>query len=119
MDHTTKFTLEKAEDHLSQAKEELCKPAEDVVSYSVCQNAYNAIVHYLSNFLNESGLEVQESASVEDLLKNCRSLDEKFNELHLAPLYNPTDTEDVWMNIDTANDFVKMAERTREMFTKV
>jgi HEPN domain-containing protein len=119
MDHKTKFTLEKAEERLSQAKEELCKPQEDVVSYSVCQNAFYAIKNYLGSFLNENKVGFEESESVEELLKKCRSLDKRFNELHLAPLYHPTETEHIWMNIDTANDYVEMAERTRQMFSKV
>jgi len=115
MEQPIKLTFDKAEDFLSRAKEELCKPREDVVPYGVCQSAYYAIVNYLGSFLMDNGVEFQESANVADLLSSCREIDDKFKDLHLAPLYHPTQSEDVWMNLDTANDFLAMAESTRKM----
>jgi len=115
MEQSIKSTLDKAEDFLSRAKSELYKPREDVVSYSVCQNAYYAIVNYLGSFLMDNGVEFQESSNVADLLSSCREIDAKFKDLHLAPLYHPTQSEDVWMNLDTANNFLAMAESTRKM----
>jgi uncharacterized protein (UPF0332 family) len=115
MEQPIKLTLDKAEELLSRANNELCKPEEDVVPYSICQSAYYAIVNYLGSFLLDNGVEFQESSNVADLLRSCRAIDDKFNELHLAPLYNPTQIEDVWMNLDTANDFLAMAENTRSM----
>ena len=115
MEQPIKLTLDKAEELLSRAKEELCKPEEDVVRYSVCQSAYYAIVNYLGSILIDNNVEFQESSKVADLLNTCRQIDDKFNNLHLAPLYEPTQSEDVWMNLDTANDFIAMAESTRKM----
>ena len=119
MEPPIKTALDRADELLSRANNELCKPEEDVVPYSICQSAYYAIVNYLGSFLLDNGLEFQESTSVPDLLKSCREIDDKFNELHLAPLYNPTQTEDVWMNLDTANDYLAMAENTRKMVRSV
>jgi uncharacterized protein (UPF0332 family) len=115
MEQLTKITLDKAEELISKANNELCRPEEDVVSYSVCQSAYYAIVNYLGSFLLENGIEFKESSNVADLLSSCRAIDDKFNKLHLAPLYNPTQNEDVWMSIDTVNSFMAMAENTRKM----
>jgi hypothetical protein len=115
MEQSIKLTLDKAEDLLSRAKEGLCKPQEDVVPYAICQSAYYAIVNYLGSVLIDNGDEFQESSNVSDLLSSCRLIDDKFNELHLAPLYHPTESEDVWMNIDAANDYIAMAENTRKI----
>lgn len=107
--------LELAEKYFYRAKNELCKPQEDVVPYSVCQSANHAVIDYLSSFLIEKDVEPPENAGMEELLKNCREIDDRFNSLHLAPLYHAVDTEDVWMNLDTANDFMAIAESTRQM----
>lgn len=115
MEEMTKTLLVTADELLSRANDELCKPEEDVVHYSVCQNAYNAIVNYLGSFLLENGAEFDKSSNVEDLLSRCRAIDKRFNELHLAPLYHPTQNEDVWMSLDTVNSFMAMATNTRNM----
>lgn len=114
MDSIVSTQLGQAEQRLNQAKNELCKPFEDVVPYSVCNGANDAIVHYLRSFLLFNKKTLPESNAVHDLLRECRSLDARFEELHLAPFYHPTDTEDIWMNMDTAQDFMKMAEKTRQ-----
>ncbi len=115
MEQMTKTMLETADELLSRANNELCKPEEDVVHYSVCQNAHDAIVNYLASFLLENGAEFEKSSNVKDLLSRCRAIDNKFNELHLAPLYYPTQSKDMWMSLDTVNSFMAMATATRKM----
>ncbi|MEP1096143.1 MAG: hypothetical protein ABJG78_13600 [Cyclobacteriaceae bacterium] len=115
MNQQVKARLEEADEHFNLAKEELCKPEEDVVPYKICQKSYYSVTNYLSGFILKNGETVQESASIEDLIKRCREIDGRFHELHLAPLYHPTETEDVWMNLDAAHDFLAIAEKTRQM----
>ncbi|WP_420319034.1 HEPN domain-containing protein [Ekhidna sp.] len=119
MDSKINATLEIADSHLNNAQNGLCKPEEDVVPYSVCKNSHSAIINYLSAYLMRNGREIPKSHTVEELLSFCREVNPVFEELHLAPFYHPTDTEDVWMNMDTANDFFKMAEKTKELVTKI
>lgn len=107
--------LDKADNFFYAAKEELCRPEEDVVPYSVCRNAYYAVMNYLGSFLGEHGVEFQEKDQIEDLLNQCRTIDRKFYSLNLSPMYRWTNTEDPWMNIDMANDFISMAENTRKV----
>lgn len=115
MDQKINSTLQQADLFLNNAQNELCKPEEDVVPYGIFKNAHNAIVNYLSAYLMRNGREVPASHTVEELLSFCREVNPQLKELHLAPFYHPTDTEDVWMNLDAAHDFYKMAEKTREM----
>lgn len=115
MEQLTKPTLEKAEELLSRAHKELYKPAEDVVPYSVCTNAYYAIVNYLKSYLIDHQVTFEESLNVPDLLAICRAIDGKFNDLQLAPLYYPLQTKDVWMSLETVNSFMAMAENTRKI----
>lgn len=115
MEEKVNYTLEQAEIHLNNAQDDLRKPEEDVVPYSACKSAHRAIINYLSAYLMRNGRELPETITVEDLLVFCREINPQFNELHLSPFYHPTRTEDVWMNVDTANDFVEMARKTQEM----
>lgn len=119
MNRVVKSQIDEAERLFYQAKEELCKPEEDVVPYSVCQNAYKSVVSYLSSVLINHDIPIEEPIKVEKLLTNCRSLNPKYNNLHLSPMYHPFATEDIWMNLDMAKDYVAMAEKTRQMINLI
>lgn len=116
MEQQIKTRLSEADDYLQKAKDELCKPEEDVVPFSVYQNAYHAIMNCLSSYLLDNDELIPDSPTVEVLLRNCRKLDSRFNDLHLSPLFHPTEeSEDVWMNIDVAKDFLDLALETCQM----
>lgn len=119
MNHIVKSKIDEAEDHYYRAKEELCKPEEDVVPYGVCQNAYYAVVNYLSGVLLNNDRKLPEPMSISDLLETCRQLNPKYNDLHLSPMYHPKASEDVWMNIETAMDYMEMAKNTRQMINLI
>lgn len=119
MDQHVKIRLDRAEQHFHKAKDELQKPEYDVVPYSVCQNSYYSISYCLSGFLAQNGVEVPEPIALEDLINRCREIDTKFQELHLTPFYYPPKTEDVWMNLDTARDFLAIAEKTQQMVNQL
>lgn len=118
MDQKIRNILEEAEDHLSSAESGLAKPKDDVVPYGICKEAHRSVIGFLSAFLMWNGRELPESMTVEGLLAACRETDSRFQDLHLSPFYSPTETEDVWMNPDTANDFVAMARHTGDMVTR-
>lgn len=115
MNQEVRTKIDEAEDLFQKAKEELCKPEEDVVPYAICQNAYNSVASYLSGVLINHNIPLPDPISIDALIKSCRSLDPKYNDLHLSPMYHPKEIEDVWMNLDTAKDFLSMAENTRQM----
>ena len=115
MDQHAKMKHNIADDFFNKAKNELFKPEEDIVPYGVCQNAYNSVVSYLTGVLINRGMSIPDPIKVEELLMKCRALDDLFNDLHLAPMYEPKKSEDVWMNLDTARDFLAMADKTRQI----
>lgn len=115
MEHKINSYLDQAADHLHKAHEELCKPEEDVVPYSICKNAHGAITNLLSAFLMSNGRDLPEAKTVESMLPLCSTLHSRFEELHLEPFFNPTETEDIWMNLDAANDYLKIAEKTQSL----
>ena len=104
-----------AEEMYRNAQEELARPEEDVVPYSVCRNAFKSVNKYLSGYLMKHGVDIHASMSLDVLLNNCREIDPKFNSLNLDPLYSSSEPEDVWMDMDTVKEFIELASKTREM----
>lgn len=105
--------LSEADVLLTTAKEELCRPDEDVVHYMVCKHAYKATEKYMAGFLVKNGVRIHNSTSINDLLGQCRSIDPGFKKLNLDPLTRAGDPQDLWMNKHTANEFILLAEQTK------
>ena len=76
--------LEDAKQKLQDAREELCRPEEDVVAFMVCKNAQQAIQNYLSAFLSHHGIDASTDITVESLYRKCRSIDPRFEKVDLA-----------------------------------
>jgi len=68
---------------LEVAKEELLKPAEDIVSYSVCKNSQFAIENYLKGFLIKNNVDFDVNANIATLFDNCVSVEPRFSSLDL------------------------------------
>ena len=107
--------LSEADVLLETAKEELCRPDEDVVHYMVCKLAYKAIEKYMSGFLIKNGVRIQNSRSINDLLSQCQGIDSNFEKLNLNPLTRHGDPQDLWMSIQTAKEFVNLADQTKNL----
>jgi HEPN domain-containing protein len=107
--------IDQAEKMFKNAHEELARPEEDVVPYSVCRNAFKSVNNYLSGYLLKHGIDIHASMSLDMLLNHCREIDPKFNELNLDPLYSSSEPEDVWMDMETVKEFIELASKTREM----
>jgi HEPN domain-containing protein len=107
--------LSEADVLFDTAKEELCRPDEDVVHYMVCKHAYKAIEKYMAGFLIKKGVRIQNSTSIHDLLGQCRSIDSNFEKLNLDPLTRPGDPQNLWMSIQTAREFINLADQTKNL----
>lgn len=108
-------SLTTADELFNEAKELLNRPEEDIVPYAVCQKAYEAIMAYLKGFLQENHVNIDRKMEAQELLDYCRRIDDSFKELDLSVLKDPKATEDVWMNLDWAKDFIDMTEKTRKL----
>ena len=86
MEKRAKEQFEIAQDKLKNANEELFKPEEDVVSFLVCKNSQFAIEAYLKGYLNHRGFETHDEETLEGLYERCKSLDLKFDKIHLGVL---------------------------------
>ncbi|MCK5814882.1 MAG: HEPN domain-containing protein [Flavobacteriaceae bacterium] len=83
MDKKQKTHFERAKEKLQLANNELFKPEEDVVSYSVCKNSQYAIEAYLKGYIKLSGFETHDNETIEGLLNRCIELDGKFRNIDL------------------------------------
>ena len=84
MEDKAKKLYETAIQKLKEANDELCRPAEDVVSFMVCQNSHTAIDNYLKGFLIENGIEPEASASVDTLYEQCKAVNKNFEKVNLS-----------------------------------
>ena len=75
--------FKEAEKKLKSAKEELFKPAEDIVSYSVCKNAQFAIENFLKGYLTKNNIELQHDETIASLYDKCVSIDKNFTSIDL------------------------------------
>ncbi|MFY0627452.1 MAG: hypothetical protein JXR07_14215 [Reichenbachiella sp.] len=115
LDQKTQSAYEQADQLFDQAHEELSRPEEDVVPYSVCRNAFKSVNKYLTGYLIKNGLDIHASMSLEYLLNACRTIDPKFNNLNLDPFYNTDNAENVWMDMKTVDEFISLATKTKHL----
>ena len=72
--------------NLNVAKDELFKPAEDIVSYSVCKNAQFAIENFLKGFLIKNEIEIDVKDTIATLYDKCVKVDPNFKEIELSAI---------------------------------
>ena len=63
--------LQEADRHLRIAQEEMSRPAEDVVAQMVCDHSRQSILHFLTAFLQERGIDVPAKMRMRDLIARC------------------------------------------------
>lgn len=84
MEKSKETNFNTAKEKLDAANQELFKPNEDVVSYSVCKNSQFAIEGFLKGYLNHRGFVTHDEEHLEGLLNRCRALDSKFNKIDMS-----------------------------------
>tara|TARA_R110001583_G_scaffold10179_4_gene47339 strand:- start:5515 stop:5889 length:375 start_codon:yes stop_codon:yes gene_type:complete len=83
MNSRSEAFFNEATKNLKQAKTELFKPAEDIVTYSVCKNAQFAIENYLKGFLVKNNIEIGVEDTIQSLYDKCLSVDENFKTIEM------------------------------------
>jgi len=84
MKEQAKKTLDIAVNKLKEANEELFRPEEDVVSYSVCKNSQFAIENYLKGYLLEQNIDPSNFTTIEMLFDECLKVNSKFKKIDLS-----------------------------------
>ena len=78
--------LREAVKKLSIAKEEMFKPAEDFVSYSVCKNSQFAIENFLKGYLTQKEVKLQSNESIDTLYEKCLEIDPDFKIIEMGAI---------------------------------
>ncbi|UMB60723.1 HEPN domain-containing protein [Lutibacter sp. A80] len=83
MKSRSKAFFKEATKNLQLAKNEMFKPAEDIVTYSICKNAQFAIENYLRGYLIKNEVEVTSNETISSLYNKCVSVDENFKNIDI------------------------------------
>ena len=76
--------FEEAIERLNEANEELFRPEEDIVTYSVCKNAQYAIENYLKGFLLQNGIDITDFKTINTLFEQCKKINPNFKKVDLT-----------------------------------
>ncbi len=79
--------IEAADQLLSSAEREMQRSHEDVVTHVVCHSSRQSLANYLKAYLLQNGRNVEEPAVLDDLLKQCQSINSKFNNLDISNIH--------------------------------
>jgi len=78
--------LKKGIENLVDANEELFRPEEDIVTYSVCKNSQYAIENYLKGYLLKNNVEIGELKTISLLLEQCILINANFKKLDFSDI---------------------------------
>lgn len=84
MKEQAKKTLDIAVNKLKEANEELFRPEEDVISYSVCKNSQFAIENYLKGYLQQRNVDTTSFTTIEILFDECVKVNPEFKKIDLS-----------------------------------
>lgn len=86
MENNSKQFLAKALNKIDSANEELMKPHDAIISYSVCTNSKLAIKLLLESYLAKNNIPINKGESIALLLERCIILDKKFKSVDLSKI---------------------------------
>jgi alpha-glucosidase (family GH31 glycosyl hydrolase) len=78
--------LKEAANKFKIAKEEMFKPAEDIVSYSVCKNSQFAIENFLKGYLTKKEVKLQANETIASLYNKCIAIDKNFKTIEMGAI---------------------------------
>lgn len=76
--------FEEAAEKLNEANEQLFRPEEDIVTYTVCKNSQFAIENYLKGFLAQHGVDPGDYKTIDGLYKQCKKINKNFEKVDLS-----------------------------------
>lgn len=119
MDTEEKQILERAINELDKLKEEMNRPEEDVVAFSVCNSVRKSISDFLSFYLTINNIDTSGANNLEDMLQLCIGLDDKFMDLDLSEMVCFSDDISIskahCMELEQLNHSVEAVEKTKDL----
>ena len=104
--------FEQGDQFLELAREEMNRPAEDVVSYMVCRSVRKSISNYLKGFLLDNKVGFDEEETIDVLLNKCQAINSNFKNIDLSPLQFTKDYE-YTAEIDQMGRCINLATETK------
>lgn len=86
MNERSKAFLNEASKNLDNAKGELFKPAEDLVSFSVCKNSQYAIENFLKGYVLKNNAEIEVKDTIASLYEKCVKIDPNFKNIEIKAI---------------------------------
>jgi HEPN domain-containing protein len=86
MEDRSRAFYNEAQNKLEIAKEELFKPVEDMVSYSICKNSQFAIENFLKGYLSDKNIALDTNETIGSLLKKCIAVDKDFEKVEMSAI---------------------------------
>ena len=68
---------------LNEANEELFRPEEDMVTYTVCKNSQYAIESYLKGYLLKNEVAIDNLDTIDSLFEACKKVNKNFEKVDL------------------------------------
>jgi HEPN domain-containing protein len=84
METKAKELFETAQEKLNEAKQELFRPEEDMVTYLVCKNSQHAIENYLKGYLLNNGVDIEDYNTIDSLYNQCLVINKNFEKVDLS-----------------------------------
>lgn len=84
MESRSQAFFKEGEKKLQIAKEELLKPAEDIVSFSVCKNSQFAVENFLKGVLVKNNIEIIPEDTIGSLYNKCLQVDTNFKDIEMG-----------------------------------
>ncbi len=82
----SKAFLNEATKNLDLAKEELLKPSEDLLGFSVCKNSQFAIENFFKGFLLKNNIEIGIDDTMASLYEKCVKVDPNFKTIEMSAI---------------------------------
>jgi hypothetical protein len=67
--------------------EEVNRPEEDAIAHLICYNSRQSINNYLAGFLLQHGTTPATPATLDGLLEQCKSIDDRFKALDISSIH--------------------------------
>lgn len=87
--------LTSANNEYAIAMKELHRPSEDMVQMAVCLSVKDVLASYLAAYLLYKGANAPAGASILQLLKQCKEIDNDFRNINLSPVICRAETGEV------------------------
>ena len=113
----TFFTL--AEELLVAAEHEMERSEEDLVTHLICNNSRQSLSNFLSGFLLQQNVSITHPATLASLLKQCQSLDARFELLDLSEMHCRHEIHSMSYCLDPrqVEMCIKVAQQARSIVT--